>query len=226
MGAFGSFMLASGMLWWRLAGPAEKPLSAETARRFSAIVIPRLSVSDATPDEVVREVNRLLANGGTAQAKLEVWRPKTLPAPFRDHLHRKQSEAKMTVTLNNIPLDLLLQYASGVCECAVAERDGTALLLPEWEGKVEPLVTKVFRLRRAHFSTISPQSWLQTAGVPFGKGCSANTYFGDRYLVVRNTQENVDFCDAMLNGGCWLGYTPEWDEYAFWWLEDKWSRLK
>ena len=167
----------------------------------NAAIIPILRVREATVEEVMVQITK-------ASGVKVFYTPK------------KENEARVTMDLRRVPAAEAIKYAAGLSNLTITyKKDGVYLtdLPPDHSptpprsaptpqfGAAESLFTREWKVPANFLATLSKsakpgsvQEDLTAAGIVFPAGSSA-TYLPDRSrLIVRNTQENLDRIDALL----------------------------
>jgi len=182
-------------------GEAEDAEAAALKNKADAAVIPILSVREAAVEEVIAQITK-------ASGVKIFYTPK------------KENEARVTMELTRVPASEAIKYAAGLSNLTITyKKDGVYLTdLPPDNSPTPPrsaptpqfgaaasLFTREWKVPANFLATLSKsakpgsvQEDLTAAGIVFPAGSSA-TYLPDRSrLIVRNTQENLDRIDALL----------------------------
>lgn len=178
-------------------------------RKLDEIIIPRVSFTDATLREVVeaiREQATELDNGAEDSAGRGV----------NIVLKLDETAASQTITLDlaNLPLREALDYVTRLANLKIKVDPYAVLIVPLTE-ETDVLLTKEYRVPPG-FITNTPsgsdtgvvgdtevgvskaKEFLESQGVQFPTGASANFLASSSRLIVRNTQENLDLVDALV----------------------------
>ena len=179
-------------------------------RKLDEIIIPRINFTDAT----VREAIEFLRQRSVA---LDTESMDTGERGVNIVLKLDQAAASQTVTLDlaNLPLREALTYITNLANLKFKIEPYAVLIVPLSEP-TDTLVTKEYRVPPG-FITATPTGagagetggagvaaqsgakiYLESQGVQFPDGASANFIASSSRLIVRNTQENLDLVDALV----------------------------
>lgn len=147
------------------------------------------------------------------------------------------SEPRITVELSKIPLGEALRYVTGLFSLKFkVEPDRVSIV--SIGTPTETLITKEFTVTPEFFSAVpgasgartgtsrggssigwraSPKDVLSAQGIAFPPGSDATYIPGTSKLIIRNTQENIDLMDAMIEASAAsgpLGTTLQYDPGA------------
>jgi general secretion pathway protein D len=174
-------------------------------RKLDDIVIPRLNFTDAT----VREAIEYLRSVSAQQD------PDTLERGVNIVLKLDSAAASQTITidLSNIPLREALDYITRLANLKIKVEPYAVLIVPLSEP-TDTLVTKEYRVPPGFIASLPgggdagvggdtavrsrAKDFLESQGVQFPPGASANFLASSSRLIVRNTQENLDLVDALV----------------------------
>jgi general secretion pathway protein D len=179
-------------------------------RKLDEIIIPRINFTDAT----VREAIEFLRQRSEA---LDTEAIETGERGVNIVLKLDQAAASQTVTLDlaNLPLREALTYITNLANLKFKIEPYAVLIVPLSEP-TDTLVTKEYRVPPGFISSVptgagagetagagvAAQSgakiYLESQGVQFPTGASANFIASSSRLIVRNTQENLDLVDALV----------------------------
>lgn len=180
------------------------------SRKLDEIVIPRINFTDAT----VREAIEFLRQRSEA---LDTEAMETGERGVNIVLKLDQAAASQTVTLDlaNLPLREALTYITNLANLKFKIEPYAVLIVPLSEP-TDTLVTKEYRVPPGFITSaptgagagetagagVAAQSgakiYLESQGVQFPAGASANFIASSSRLIVRNTQENLDLVDALV----------------------------
>lgn len=127
----------------------------------------------------------------------------TAPAPGVNSI----ADVKITLKLSNIPLSVALTYVTKLAGMKYKINPYAVTIVPLSEN-TDVLVTKEYkvpadfltRTRQPGSSTkLTALELLKDAGVVFPEGASANFLPGSSKLVVRNTEDNLDLVDQIVD---------------------------
>ncbi len=179
------------------------------ARKLDDIIIPRINFTDAT----VREAIEYLRN---RSAELDTNAVDAGDRGVNIVLKLDAAAASQTITidLSNIPLREALDYITRLANLKIKVEPYAVAIVPINE-ETDVLLTKEYRVPPG-FITNQPsggdaggggdgsaarstaKDFLESQGVQFGPGASANFLASSSKLIVRNTQENLDLVDALV----------------------------
>jgi general secretion pathway protein D len=178
-------------------------------RKLDEIIIPRLNFTDAT----VREAIEYLRSVSSQQDRD--------PADAGDRgvnivLKLDSAAASQTITIDlaNIPLREALDYITRLANLKTKVEPYAVLIVPLSEP-TDTLVTKEYRVPPGFITSLPSggtdtgvtgetaarsraKDFLESQGVQFPPGASANFLASSSRLIVRNTQENLDLVDALV----------------------------
>ena len=180
-------------------------------RKLDEIIIPRINFTDAKISEAVeylRDRSAALDTDAGSDAERGV----------NIVLKLDQAAASQTVTIDlaNLPLREALTYITNLANLKFKVEPYAVLIVPLNEP-TDTLVTKEYRVPPG-FITSAPtgagssepasfgmtavrstaKDFLESQGVQFPPGASANFLASSSRLIVRNTQENLDLVDALV----------------------------
>jgi len=169
-------------------------------RKLDDLVIPRINFTDATVREAIeflRQRSEALDAGAPASERGVNIVLKLDPAA---------DSQTITLDLANIPLREALDYITRLANLKIKVEPHAVLIVPLSE-ETDALLTKQYRVSPDFLSSmpsggaegVSPaQAVLEAQGVPFPTGARANWLPNSSTLIVRNTQENLDLVDAIV----------------------------
>lgn len=224
------------------SGPSailEQPVMAvrgtqSVGRKLDDIVIPRISFTDATVREVIEALREQAAELDTAA-----------DAGGRGvnivlKLDETSASQTITIDLANLPLREALDYVTRLANLKIKVDPYAVLIVPLTED-TDVMLTKEYRVPPG-FITSLPSSaettsigegvvavskakeFLESQGVQFPTGASANFLASSSRLIVRNTQENLDLVDALVESAS--GQTPSQVEIESKFVEVSQDNLK
>lgn len=178
-------------------------------RKLDEIIIPRLNFTDATMREAIEYLRSV-----SAQQDRD-------PADAGDRgvnivLKLDSAAASQTITIDlaNIPLREALDYITRLANLKTKVEPYAVLIVPLSEP-TDTLVTKEYRVPPGFITSLPAggtdtgvtgetvarsraKDFLESQGVQFPPGASANFLASSSRLIVRNTQENLDLVDALV----------------------------
>jgi general secretion pathway protein D len=179
-------------------------------RKLDEIIIPRVTFSDSTVREAIEELQQ-------RSVALDTMGAETGERGVNIVLKLDQAAASQTVTLDlaNLPLREALTYITNLANLKYKIEPHAVLIVPLSEP-TETLITKEYRVPPG-FITGAPsgpgsaeaglggaaaqstaKTYLESQGVQFPAGASANFLPSSSRLIVRNTQQNLDLVDALV----------------------------
>lgn len=177
--------------------------------KLNEIVIPLIRFTDATLREVVESIREQAAELDTA------------PEDSGDRgvnivLKLDEAAAAQTITidLSNLPLREALDYVTRLAGLKIKVEPYAVLIVPVTE-QTDTLLTKEYRVPPGFITELpsggdssaggegavavsKAKEFLESQGVQFPTGASANFLPSSSRLIVRNTQENLDLVDALV----------------------------
>ncbi len=106
-------------------------------------------------------------------------------------------EAKITLSLTNVPLGEALRYVTSLASLKYKVTPQGVRVVP-LSVPTEVLVTREWRLSHPIVFRMEPRDYFISNGVSFPPGTSATYLPKVGKLIVKNTQENLDTIDAIL----------------------------
>jgi general secretion pathway protein D len=179
-------------------------------RKLDEIIIPRINFTDAT----IREAIEYLRQRSVA---LDVDAPQS-ERGVNIVLKLDPAAAAQTITIDlaNIPLKEALDYITRLANLKTKVEPYAVLIVPLSEP-TDTLLTKEYRVPPGFITsmpsgaatgagagetgggaTSAAKDFLESQGVQFPAGASANFLPSSSRLIVRNTQENLDLVDALV----------------------------
>lgn len=175
-------------------------------RKLDDIIIPRINFTDAT----IREAIEYLRQRSTA---LDTDAPQS-ERGVNIVLKLDEAAAAQTITIDlaNIPLKEALDYITRLANLKTKVEQYAVLIVPLSEP-TDTLLTKEYRVPPGFITsmpsgaggteggggaTSAAKDFLESQGVQFPAGASANFLPSSSRLIVRNTQENLDLVDALV----------------------------
>ncbi len=203
-------------------------------RKLDEIIVPRINFTDAT----VREAVEYLRQRSEA---LDTEGPETGERGVNIVLKLDQAAASQTVTIDlaNLPLREALSYITNLANLKFKVEPYAVLIVPVNEP-TDILITKEYRVPPG-FITSTPSAgggggemgaagrstakdFLESQGVQFPAGASANFLASSSRLIVRNSQENLDLVDALVESS--TGAVPSQVEIESKFVEISQNNLK
>lgn len=184
----------------------------ETTLREAITFLQQQSVRlDTTGDEARRGVNIVLQLAPSGQADQQQEEPQVSP------------NTRITLQLSNVPLSEALRYVAELAGLRVKVEPYAVTLVP-LSVPVDTLITREFRVppdfipvmrddaprgfvprnqpqgpRSGLTGTVDAQKFLQEQGIQFPPGASATYYRSGSKLIVKNTQDNIDQIESLVN---------------------------
>lgn len=176
-------------------------------RKLDEIIIPRVSFTDATLREVVEAIRQQATELDTDSADPGI----------NIVLKLDDSAAAQTITLDlaNVPLREALGFVTRMVDLKIKVDPYAVLIVPKTE-ETDVLLTKEYRVPPGFITQLPSgagdtgvvgdtavgvsraKEFLESQGVQFPTGASANFLASSSRLIVRNTQENLDLVDALV----------------------------
>lgn len=207
------------------------------SRKLDEIVIPRISFADATLREVIESIREQAAELDNE------------PADAGDRgvnivLKLDETAATQTITIDlaNLPLREALDYVTRLANLKIKVEPYAVLIVPLTE-QTDVLLTKEYRVPPGFITSLpsgggadtgaaaegvvavsKAKEFLESQGVQFPPGASANFLASSSRLIVRNTQENLDLVDALVESAS--GTTPSQVEIESKFVEVSQNNLK
>lgn len=200
-------------------------------RKLDEIIIPRINFTEAT----VREAIEYL------KTRSEALDTDSTDRGVNIVLKLDPAAASQTVTLDlaNLPLREALAYITNLASLKFKVEPYAVLVVPLSEP-TETLITKEYRVPPGFITNLpsgggggttdgsAAQSgakvFLESQGVQFPPGASANFLASSSRLIVRNTQENLDLVDALVESS--TGAVPSQVEIESKFVEISQNNLK
>lgn len=177
--------------------------------KLDSIIIPRINYTNATLREVIESIRE-------QSAELDSTSP---PGERGVNLVLKLDETAasqtITIDLSNLPLREALDYVTRLANLKLKIDPYAVLIVPLTE-QTDVLLTKEYRVPPGFVTSLpsgggdagtagegtvsvsKAKEFLESQGVQFPQGASANFLPGSSRLIVRNTQENLDLIDAIV----------------------------
>jgi beta-lactamase regulating signal transducer with metallopeptidase domain len=184
-------------------GATQDAEAASLTQKANAAIIPQLSAREATVADLIEQITK--ASG------IKIF-----------YTPKKENKARVTLQLANVPASEAIRYVAGLCSLSITyKKDGIYLTdMPADKSPTPPrsaaapspqggaaasLITKEWKIP-AGFPGSLPKSAkpgsavedLTAAGIVFPAGSSAVYSLYPSRLIVRNTQENLDLIDALI----------------------------
>ena len=182
------------------------------SRKLDEIVIPRVSFTDATVREVIEslrerasELDADSADAGDRGVNIVL------------KLDENAASQTITIDLANLPLREALDYVTRLANLKIKIEPYAILIVPV-TTETDVLITKEYRAPPGFITNLpsgggsdatgaagegvvaesKAKVFLESQGVQFPSGASANFLPSSSRLIVRNTQENLDLVDALI----------------------------
>ena len=208
-------------------------------RKLDELIVPRINFTDATVREAIEYLRQ----------RSEALDTESMDAANRGVnivLKLDQAAASQTVTIDlaNLPLREALTYITNLANLKFKVEPFAVLIVPINEA-TDTLITKEYRVPPG-FITATPtggggggaesagiggsvgqstaKNFLESQGVQFPPGASANFLASSSRLIVRNSQENLDLVDALVESS--TGAVPSQVEIESKFVEISQNNLK
>lgn len=177
--------------------------------KLNEIILPRISFTDATLREVVEEIR-------ADAAELDSSASSSGDRGVNIVLKLDDAAAAQTITIDlaNLPLREALDYVTRLAGLKIKVEPYAVLIVPITE-ETDTLLTKEYRVPPGFITSLpsaadssgagegtvavsKAKEFLESQGVQFPTGASANFLPSSSRLIVRNTQENLDLVDALV----------------------------
>jgi len=210
-------------------GDAAANRTEKIMRKLQGIIIPKLELRDATIREAIdflkkksvdldvdspageKGVNIVLKVESVSGPAPEAATPPFAPVPGLEPIpagpgapagYVNPADARVTVSLTNIPLIEALRYVTSLAALKFKVEPYAVFVVPA-SVNTDILITKEWRVRPdllPNPSTLeAAKDWLVSNGVQFnGPGASAVFVAPSHRLIVRNTQEQLDLIDSIM----------------------------
>ncbi len=191
------------------ASAAAPGLDSAVYRKLDRIIIPKLEFREATIREAVEFLKMKSVELDTDSPPEErgfkiVLKLDENPAvpgiPGLDSV--RPEDARITVSLTNIPLGEALKYVTGLANMKFKVEPNAVVIMPLSES-TDVLVTKEWKIPPSLIpgGADSARGWLVANGVVFNGESSAVFIQATSRLIVRNTQDQLDLIDAIVTPG-------------------------
>ena len=186
-------------------------------RKLDEIILPRVSFTDSTLREVVEAIREQ-----AAELDNEAADPADRGVNIVLKLDETASTQTITLDLANLPLREALDYVTRLANLKIKVDPYAVLIVPQ-STETDVLLTKEYKVppdfitkmpsgstgdgASAGESTVAvsgAKEFLESQGVLFPQGASANFLASSSRLIVRNTQENLDLVDALVESATGL----------------------
>ncbi len=205
-------------------------------RKLDEIVIPRINFTDAKISEAIdylRQRSEALDAGADEGGERGVNIVLKLDQAAKDQT--------VTIDLANLPLREALNYITNLANLKFKVEPYAVLIVPLNEP-TDTLITKEYRVPPGFISGTpsgasagaevavggagrsTAKDFLESQGVQFPPGASANFLASSSRLIVRNTQENLDLVDALVESS--TGAVPSQVEIESKFVEISQNNLK
>ncbi|MFZ4482511.1 MAG: Amuc_1098 family type IV pilus outer membrane protein [Chthoniobacterales bacterium] len=207
-------------------------------RKLDEIVIPRINFTDATVREAVEYLRQR-----SAELDLDGGDVGNRGVNIVLKLDAAAASQTITIDLSNIPLREALDYITRLANLKTKIEPYAVLIVPLSEA-TDTLVTKEYRVPPGFITSLpsgsapaadagsggstaarsTAKDFLESQGVQFPPGASANFLSSSSRLIVRNTQENLDLVDALVENS--TGSVPSQVEIESKFIEISQQNLK
>ena len=207
-------------------------------RKLDEIIVPRINFTDAT----VREAIEYLRQRSDV-LDTEAINPADRGVNIVLKLDQAAASQTVTIDLSNLPLREALTYITNLANLKFKVEPFAVLIVPINEA-TDTLITKEYRVppgfitatptggggggAGTEFASTAGQStaknFLESQGVQFPSGASANFLASSSRLIVRNSQENLDLVDALVESS--TGAVPSQVEIESKFVEISQNNLK
>lgn len=203
-------------------------------RKLDEIIVPRINFTDATVREAVEYLRQ-------RSEVLDTEAAETGERGVNIVLKLDQAASSQTVTIDlaNLPLREALSYITNLANLKYKVEPYAVLIVPINEP-TETLITKEYRVPPGFIANTpsgaaagsadsgggrsTAKDFLESQGVQFPTGASANFLASSSRLIVRNTQENLDLVDALVESS--TGAVPSQVEIESKFVEISQNNLK
>lgn len=179
--------------------------------KLDSIIIPRINYTNATLREVIESIREQAAELDSGSP------PDERGVNLVLKLDETAASQTITIDLSNLPLREALDYVTRLANLKL-KIDPYAVLIVPLSEQTDVLLTKEYRVPPGFVTSLPSSSggdagaaagegtvsvsrakeFLESQGVQFPQGASANFLPGSSRLIVRNTQENLDLIDAIV----------------------------
>jgi len=205
-------------------------------RKLDEILIPRLQFTDATVREAIEYLR-----GQTSRLDTGTEEGKDKGVNIVLKLDPSAASQTITIDLRDIPLREALAYITRLANLKTKVEDYAVLIVPISEP-TDTLITKEYRVPPGFITSLpsvgageasvdgntvavsKAKEFLESQGVQFPLGASANLLASSSRLIVRNTQENLDLVDALVESS--VSATPSQVEIESKFVEVSQDNLK
>ena len=209
-------------------------------KKLERIIIPRLELRDATIREALDFLKKKSAElddsptgkGVNILLKLEagaVTPPSPSPVPQNPGLESAQpppqpspapNDARITVTLNNIPMTEALRYITSLANLKFKIEPNGVVIVPV-SVNTDTLITKEWKMRPDRMldeegKPLDAKAFMEANGVQFGPGASAVFVPQTGKFIVRNTVEQLDLIETVTDSSAaaYGGRGVQTDDFA------------
>ncbi|HWB58896.1 MAG TPA: hypothetical protein VG733_05360 [Chthoniobacteraceae bacterium] len=186
--------------------------------KLDHIIIPQLALKEATLPEAIEFLHKASVELDTTEKDpqrkgvnmvIKLNAPAVSATPAAGAPAHKEDAAgpKVTLSLSNIPLSVALDYVTKLAGMKYKIEPYAVVIVPISEN-TDVLITKEYKVPPGFLtrvnqdgtkSTVSSLDYLKEAGVVFPEGASASYLPTSSKLVVRNTQEQLDLVDQIVD---------------------------
>ncbi|MDR3405655.1 MAG: hypothetical protein P4L99_24385 [Chthoniobacter sp.] len=169
-------------------------------RKLERIIIPKLEFHEATLSEAVEFLKKKSVELDDFSSPGENGVNIVLNAPEPT---APGADARITVSLTNIPLVEALKYITGLANMKFKVEPYAVSIVPLTEN-TDVLITKEWKFPPDLVPTGGPdaaKNWLISNGITFNGAASATYLRKEARMIVRNTQDQLDLVDTIISSG-------------------------
>ena len=164
---------------------------AKIQRKLERIIIPKLEFKEATIAEALSFLRK-------KSVELDPDEPKTGVIIQIKFDETPVADTRVTVSLSNIPLSEALHYVTGLANLRFKVEPYAVVVVPE-SVNTDVLVTKEWKVRPDLTSSVLDRA--RAYGLRFSGAASRIYIVSSNRLIVRNTQDQLDLIDNIINSG-------------------------
>lgn len=193
--------------------------TASINRKLDEIVIPKIDFRDATVREALDFIRQRAAALDTTESDSTRKGVNIVPKFSVDSI---ENSARITLALSDVPLRAAIDYVARAANLKLKVEPFAVVIVPQSES-TDVLITKEYKVPPSFITalpaTTAPPStaggvaagsqasitarsgareFLESQGVTFASGASANYISSSSRLIVRNTQGNLDLVDTLV----------------------------
>jgi general secretion pathway protein D len=184
-------------------------------RKLDDLILPTVNFSDATIREALNQLKRLAAAADKDEADPN---RKGVNIVLKLSKEQEESTLPLSLTLSDIPLREAIRYVASAANLKVKVDPYSVVVVPLSEP-TDVLMTKEYKVPPSFISSLpatastpgvaagsqsvvgnrsGAREFLETQGVTFPDGASANFVASTSRLIVKNTQANLDLVDTLV----------------------------